>query len=307
MKGLSNLGNTCYLNAALQCLLHAPQLTNYVLSEFVEHDTRKIRLNACALAAEYISLAKAYWTDWDRPGCLDTAGLKAALAKVHKSFGNAQPHDAHEALVVILKHLHDAWAKTPRVSPSVAEAYVDVAAWNAQAAKDGYSMLTELFQGQMELVTAAPCGYRSVSHEHFLGVSLDVCGSVAQGIARVQHVESIDDYAMPSGERTTVRHGRRFAYLPLVLVLHLKRFGPDGDKVDTFVDYSTTLDLTSLGPGGGAYDLFAVMFHRGGHYTAACEAGGRWFLFDDERGTEVHDINAVVQRDAYVLMYKKRN
>ena len=30
--GLMNCGNTCFLNAVMQCLIHTPPLTNYLLS-----------------------------------------------------------------------------------------------------------------------------------------------------------------------------------------------------------------------------------------------------------------------------------
>lgn len=34
LKGLQNLGNTCFMNSALQCLVHTPKLVDYFLGEF---------------------------------------------------------------------------------------------------------------------------------------------------------------------------------------------------------------------------------------------------------------------------------
>ena len=36
--GLSNLGNTCYMNSALQCLIHIPQLKNYFIYNGFERE-----------------------------------------------------------------------------------------------------------------------------------------------------------------------------------------------------------------------------------------------------------------------------
>ena len=32
MKGLYNIGNTCYMNSAIQCLIHIPELRNFFLT-----------------------------------------------------------------------------------------------------------------------------------------------------------------------------------------------------------------------------------------------------------------------------------
>lgn len=308
MRGLRNAGNTCYLNAALHFLLYNPPLVNYALSGLAREDLLKKRMNACALAEAFVALANEYWTTplTANPDALDAGGVLAALRKLHKPFAAPVPHDAHEALVLLTRHAHEAWGKTPPVSSSESDPYVDAVAWRAHNAKVGYSMITELFQGQAELVTESECGFRSVSHEHFTALSLDVCASVGGGIARWEERETIDGYTLPDGREVSVRHQRKIRYLPPILVVHIKRFLPDGAKNTRFVDYSTTLDLTGVGS-GGVYDLYAVCFHRGSHYTAACEVCGRWYTLDDDRATEIRDINAVVDKDAYMLAFKKRH
>ena len=53
-SGLNNLGNTCFLNSVLQCILYTPPLKNYF--DFSDH-TQTCKIKIC-LICEYGKLAK---------------------------------------------------------------------------------------------------------------------------------------------------------------------------------------------------------------------------------------------------------
>jgi ubiquitin carboxyl-terminal hydrolase 8 len=109
---------------------------------------------------------------------------------------------------------------------------------------------------------------------------------------------------------------------PVVLVIQLKRFAFDRRRKDNRpVDYPlTNLDISSMvsAPNRDSrnkcyrYDLYSVINHvggiHGGHYYSYCldEESGRWYKYDDRTVTEI-PINHIVNNNAYILFYLRRD
>lgn len=278
MRGFANpTSTTCYLSSALQLLLHSPQLVNYLLSDgCATQDLNGRKRNASVLTKEILSLASRYWKEPDDGTPLDVSAVLAALQKHSKTFAKGTYHDAHECFLVVVDALHQGLSKLDRIPNSLARAALDRAhlqAWDESCAT-GYSFLAEIFQGQM---------LKNATYEHFWSLSLNL----ADGDKLTQLLES---YC----------HNAEVTYGPLLLVLHLNRFDAQGNKLEKFVDYGLDLDFA-----GSRYVLYAVCLHRGCHYTAMCENHARWMHFDDAHCTPTEDPNHIIQRDAYMLCYKK--
>jgi ubiquitin C-terminal hydrolase len=153
-------------------------------------------------------------------------------------------------------------------------------------------------------------GYSSVTHEHFTSLSLAITDStsLAQCLQRHLACEDLTDFRI-DGKVVPASLTKRFTYLPRILIIHLKRFD-DTDKLDKFIDYSSELDLGAFSVvADHHYQLFGVCLHRGdmeqGHYVACCEVKGHWYYMDDDSVAKMTNINDIIQRDAYVLLYKR--
>lgn len=310
MKGLPNAGHTCYLNAALQCLLYSANMTNYFLAGAEGQDVCKKKKLASALALAYGELVRDYWR---REGDVsDPTAVREAFVRACRGFAVQRQHDAHEAMVCLLDKLHEGLSRLKPGAQAVAgRAEVRAEAW-ATGLKGACSVVSEVFMGQVEQAVEA-AGYASTSYDHFTSLSLAVndATSLAQCLQRHMADEALTDFRV--GEQTapaTLR--RRFTYLPRILVIHLKRFGGDGSKIDRFIDYPAELDMGAYAVPECSrhYQLFAVCLHRGqgadgGHYTALGEVRGAWFEMDDDGVRRLEDINHIIQRDAYVLLYRR--
>lgn len=97
MKGLENLGETCYFNAALQCLLNIPVLSNAIIRHPYEGD--------CAFTCAYTNLVKTYWT---RDYVVDVEPVLLRFRETFPRFVAGQQHDTQEAIMCIIDILERA-------------------------------------------------------------------------------------------------------------------------------------------------------------------------------------------------------
>uniref|UniRef100_A0A1E1X4N7 ubiquitinyl hydrolase 1 n=1 Tax=Amblyomma aureolatum TaxID=187763 RepID=A0A1E1X4N7_9ACAR len=106
--GLRNLGNTCFMNAGLQCLLSHGNLVAHLLRE--EEGRRPL------LTQQLAQLLRQAWSG--RHTCLRPAPFREALVRACPQFGDCRQHDCQEFLTLLLDTLHEQTNQASRHSDS---------------------------------------------------------------------------------------------------------------------------------------------------------------------------------------------
>mgnify|MGYP001160681362 CR=1 FL=1 len=98
MKGFGNLGNTCYFNTALQCLLQIPVMSNHFIRNPYEGE--------CTFTRAYSEFIRIYWTRGQET--VDVKPLLTTFQKEFPRFKEDEQHDVQEAVMCIIDILERA-------------------------------------------------------------------------------------------------------------------------------------------------------------------------------------------------------
>lgn len=331
LTGLRNLGNTCYMNSILQCLCNAPCLADYFNRNNYQDDINRSNLLGYKgeVAEEFGIIMKALWAGQYR--YISPKDFKITIGKINDQFAGYSQQDSQELLLFLMDGLHEDLNKADNRKRHKEENndHLD----DMKAAEHAWqkhkqlneSIIVTLFQGQFKsTVQCLTCHKKSRTFEAFMYLSLPLASTSKCTLQDCLRLFSKEE-KLTDNNRFYCSHCRarrdslkkiEIWKLPLVLLVHLKRFSYDGrwkQKLQTYVDFPLeNLDLSQyvIGPKNNLkkYNLFSVSNHYGGldggHYTAYCKnaARQRWFKFDDHEVSDI-SVSSVKSSAAYILFY----
>uniref|UniRef100_UPI00358F3F17 ubiquitin carboxyl-terminal hydrolase 15-like isoform X2 n=1 Tax=Myxine glutinosa TaxID=7769 RepID=UPI00358F3F17 len=179
LRGLGNLGNTCFMNSALQCLSNTPPLTKYFLeNEYVAELNYDNPLGMRGeIAKAYADLIKQIWQENNSP--VTPRAFKMQVGRFAPQFSGFQQQDSQELLSFLLDGLHEDLNRI-RNKPYVElhdhgdRADEDVAkeAWTRHCLRNN-SIIVDIFHGLFKSTLVCPiCQKISVTFDPFCYLSL---------------------------------------------------------------------------------------------------------------------------------------
>ncbi|KAG0667095.1 ubiquitin-specific protease doa4 [Maudiozyma exigua] len=281
LTGLENMGNSCYLNCIIQCILGTHELTKIFLNDSYEkHINLNSKLGSKGVLAK--NFARLVHTMHDNGTSGNDSSkkkkkivpvrpqqFKFACGSVNSTFKDMCQQDCQEFCQFLLDGLHEdlnqcggnpplkelskqAEESREKLSFRIASSIE----WERYLTTD-FSVIVDLFQGQYaSRLQCKVCQHTSTTYQPFSVLSVPIpnkknCNLLDcfKDFTKCEDLETDEQWScphckkkQPSTKQLTITR------LPRNLIIHLKRFDNRMNKNNNFINYPFTLDLTKFWP-----------------------------------------------------------
>jgi ubiquitin carboxyl-terminal hydrolase 8 len=332
LSGLSNLGNTCFINSCLQVLSHTYELNNFL---DLESYKKKIQNKYdSALLIEWDNLRKLLWSEncIVSPGKFIKTVQKVAEVKEIDIFTGNSQNDLPEFLLFLIDCFHNSISREIKMSISgqVENDTDKIAVKCFEMTKTMYSKeyseIWNLFYAiHVSEISSLETGKQlNITPEPFFMINLPI----PQNNKSPSIIDCFDLYVEgeilegenawfneDTNKKENIRKKILFWSLPNILVVDFKRFNSRNKKNQILISFSLeNLNLSKYIIGykkeSYIYDLYGICNHSGGvlggHYTSFVKnANGKWYHYNDSDVSEITNIESIITTKAYCLFYRK--
>ena len=294
-KGLENLGNTCYFNSVIQCLLHCPPI-----KQAIENVPPQTLLNEVLreLRILFMMMTNNDALTYLKPSQCFNAVMRTSECQ---SMDDGRQHDVHEFFVKLMEHFEE----------------------DDKLTADTFKLLAILNIQLRSTTTYQQCTHSYEKDEYLWQLSLHFPVALDEDIPNTLDIsyllkkylqrEIIHQASCPQcGVVGLTVKSLNIMNAPQVLVIHLSRFHGGFDKIETFVEFHTDFVTHYMTDDNGqqvTYRLTGVILHSGisirsGHYICYFCKDGTWYESSDKDMREV-SWQEVRLLNIYILFYMR--
>ena len=180
--GLYNMGNTCYLNSALQCLSNTEDLTKYFLKKYfrTEINNGSSLGSKGFIANEYYKFINRMWNEPEKQFCPKEFRIK--FCNKTQLFLNSEQQDSQEFLLAVLDNLHEdlnritnkKYMELQEKKEGETDEQASKRWWDYFKSREN-SIIMDLFQGQYKsTIKCSSCGKTSISYDTYINLGIPI-------------------------------------------------------------------------------------------------------------------------------------